>query len=81
MAAFTFRWGPFFAAFAVGMLIVYAIEPPIHVVMKYPNPDDAATQVYRDITGGHYKYVVEDVECKKDAVEQPVAGKPMLASQ
>ena len=73
MATFTFRWLAFFVAFAVGMLIVYAIEPPVTIVTKYPNPDNAATQVYRDIAGGHYKYRVEDVECKKDTVEQPVA--------
>ena len=73
MATFAFRWGPFFVAFAVGMLIVYTIEPPVTIVTKYPNPDNADTQVYRDIAGGHYKYEVKDVECTKDAVEQPVA--------
>jgi hypothetical protein len=73
MATFTFRWLAFCAAFAVGMLIVYAIEPPVTIVPKYPNPDNADTQVYRDITGGHYKYEVKDVECTKDAVDQPVA--------
>jgi len=70
---FTFRWVAFFVAFAVGMLIVYAIEPPVTIVPKYPNPDNAATQVYRDIAGGHYKYEVKDVECTNNAVEQPVA--------
>ena len=73
-STFTFKWGAFFAAFGIGLLAVYVIQPAVNYIDQYPNPHNMDRVVYRDIAGDCYKFNAKDVTCTSDAVAQPFAG-------
>lgn len=55
----------FFAAFAAGLMICYAITPAPRVVLKFPTPYNDST-VYMDGASTCYKYAAEKVACPID---------------
>jgi len=73
MKAFKLHWAAFLIALSVGMLYVYASTPKPKVVIKYPNPDNAKSIVYKDAADSCYMYKADKVECTKDKVQQPVS--------
>ena len=62
----------FVASFALGLLLVYCTTPPAQIVNKFPSPANAKHTIYRDGSESCYRYDVQDVECSKDAVDQPI---------
>ena len=43
----------FVGGFAVGILAVYAMRPPMQIVHKFPSPDNVSRTLYHDAAGGH----------------------------
>lgn len=66
----------FFAAFAIGLLVCYLIQPPTEVVVRFPSPYNAGQVVYRDKADNCYTYESNEVSCPKDGAgvrPQPLA--------
>lgn len=74
MASFQFQWKAFVISFAIGMLAVYLIQPPVEFIDQYPNPHNIERVVYQDLAGDCYKFNMKDATCTKDAVVQPIAS-------
>jgi hypothetical protein len=55
----------FFISLALGLLFFYVIAPQKRVIIKYPNPENANTQVYKDKYDNDncYKFKAEEVKC------------------
>ena len=56
----------FFLAFIIGLVIVYFIEPPHEIIIKYPTPDNAGKIVYKDDAEVCYLYEANEVKCPSD---------------
>jgi len=55
------------------MFFVYINTPKPKIVIKYPNPDNVKSIVYKDEADNCYMYQADKVECTKDKVQQPVS--------
>jgi hypothetical protein len=53
----------FFISLALGLLFFYVIAPQKRVIIKYPNPETANTQVYKDNHENCYKFKAEEIKC------------------
>ena len=65
----------FIAAFLVGMVICYFVEPAPQVVVKFPTPRTAGKITYRDESDNCYRYRAEKHACPVVASrvkEQPI---------
>ena len=56
-------WKIFLAAFAVGMLYIYATDLERHVMMVYPNPENYQKLVFKDLVSTCYKLNMKEVNC------------------
>jgi hypothetical protein len=64
------------AAFAVGLLLTFLMQPKPKVVIKFPSPYNAGRVVYRDAENTCFKYRADKVACPRDKAEskpQPLA--------
>lgn len=70
---FKLNWYSFLISFAIGITYVYFVVPPPKLVFKYPTPYNAGKVIYESQEGDScYKYNVQEVQCTKDAIKQPV---------
>ena len=53
----------FFLSFFVGILFVYIFSPIPEIIMRYPTPENAGKQVYRDRSDTCYVYDSKEVSC------------------
>lgn len=53
----------FFVSFAIGLFVVYILNPAPSVVVKFPTPYNAGHVVYKDKSDSCYKYKAEPVDC------------------
>ncbi len=68
---------PFIIGLVLGVVGIYFKKPDQEVVMKYPLPETADKQVYRDRNGVCYKYRVNKVDC--DINENKLKPFPLAA--
>jgi hypothetical protein len=61
----------FFLSFAIGIMIVYVMNPPPNIVLKFPSPYNAGKVIYKDKADSCYKYRAQKVPCKGDT-PQPI---------
>lgn len=63
----------FVGGFAVGILAVYAMRPPMQIVHKFPSPDNVSRTLYHDAAGDTcYRYVAESAQCDANSAPQPI---------
>lgn len=63
----------FFISFAIGLLLVYLIQPMPKVVVKFPSPYNAGHITYKDSNDSCYKYDAVKVSCnEKSTKPQPL---------
>ena len=61
----------FVISFCIGIMFVYAMNPPIKVVYKFPSPDNENI-IYKDDSDSCYKYHSQEVPCTDKTVNQPI---------
>ena len=79
----------FFISFAIGLLLVYIMQPAPKVVVKFPSPYNAGHVTYKDSSDSCYKYDATEVSCDASGVvvksqplfEDYVDGKCVVKSQ
>ena len=69
---FKFNIIAFLVTFILGILYVYMDTPKERIVIKYPTPYNADKIVYKGLNGDCYKFKVNQVECKENAIDQPI---------
>lgn len=63
----------FLISFAIGILVVYVMEPPKQIIRKFPSPDNFRTTIYKDEhSDSCYRFDVEETECGANSVAQPI---------
>ena len=50
----------------IGVICVFFIKPQQTVVYKYPTPDNAGKETYKDKNGVCYKYNAKQLDCDKN---------------
>ena len=53
----------FFVSFAIGLLLVYFVQPSPKVVVKFPTPYNAGHVTYNDSNDSCYKFNATEVAC------------------
>ncbi len=56
----------FLISLAIGVFLVYIIQPPSTIIYVYPTPDNVNQIQYKDDIGNCYKFDYEAVPCPKD---------------
>jgi hypothetical protein len=69
---FKFNFLGFIGAFAFGILFVYLSAPKQKIIIKYPTPYNVDKIVYKNENDMCYKYKLEEVNCIKEAINQPI---------
>lgn len=64
----------FFISFAIGLLLVYLIQPSPKVVVKFPSPYNAGNITYKDSNDSCYKFDAVKVACD----EKPTKPQPLF---
>ena len=67
----------FITSFGIGILLVYAIQPPKQIVNKFPSPDNYKQIVYTDASESCYRFEADEVECNQSSLPQPIV-EPMV---
>jgi len=63
----------FLISFAIGILVVYVMEPPKQIVKKFPSPDNYRTTVYKDERSDScYRFEAEETACDASSEPQPI---------
>jgi hypothetical protein len=57
---------PLMIGFVVGIIAVIFIKPQQTVVYKYPTPNTAGKEIYKDKNGVCYKYSAAKLDCDKN---------------
>lgn len=69
---FSFNLFYFFISFMAGLLYVYLDSPKPRIIIKYPTPYNTDKLTYRGLSDDCYKFKVKEVECTKNALQQPI---------
>ena len=56
----------FITSLAIGLLMVYLIQPKSTVIYVYPTPDNFDKLKFKDHASNCYKFTAERVQCPKD---------------
>ena len=56
----------FLISLAIGVFLVYIIQPPSTIIYVYPTPDNVNQIQYKDDIGNCYKFDYDEVTCPKD---------------
>jgi hypothetical protein len=70
-----FRFIPYLAGLALGLVILLGYTAPPRVIFEYPHPTALQHKVYRDQTGICIQYSAEEVNC--DANEATLRDYPL----
>ena len=57
---------PLVIGLIVGVISVFFIKPQQTIVYKYPTPETAGKEVYKDKNGICYKYNAKNLDCDKN---------------
>lgn len=66
---------PFVVGLTLGVIGLYLYKQPARIVVKYPHPQHADSEIYRDPNGMCYKYKAKEVNC--DANEATLKPYPL----
>lgn len=69
---FSFNLFYFFIAFIAGIFYVYLDSPKPRIIIKYPTPYNTEKLTYKGLGDDCYKFNVNEVECTKGALHQPI---------
>ena len=69
---FDFNIYAFFIALFVGLFYVYIAVPKPKIILKYPTPYNVDKIIYQSENGECYKFKMEEVNCTKNAIPQPI---------
>lgn len=70
---FKFNIFTFILGACIGIFyIIYIDESKQKEIIKYPTPYNTKRTVYKGFSGDCYKFNVRQVQCTKDAIEQPI---------
>jgi len=69
---FKFNFIAFFIAFFIGLSYVYLSAPKQRIIIKYPTPYNANKIIYKNENDICYKYLVDEVKCTPEAINQPI---------
>jgi hypothetical protein len=71
----------FILSFGIGLMIVYTINPPPRVVIRFPTPLNAGKVIYRE-DDTCYKYKVEEVACDQydEKTKKQVPAAPVMTA-
>jgi hypothetical protein len=72
------RFDYFIASFAIGMFFTYIYQPPLKVVMRFPNPNNVNELTYTDSSENCYKYKAEEMSCSDVPNKDDIAPQPIL---
>lgn len=78
MNKFKLNWLAFLIAFIIGISYVYFTTPTPRVVIKYPNPYNSKTTVYKDESDTCYKYKATKIECPTN--DNKITPQPVYTS-
>jgi hypothetical protein len=56
----------FFAAFAIGMLVVYLTKPRPELIVKFPTPQNAENIIYKTDDDTCFKFMASKESCPTD---------------
>ena len=56
----------FLISFCVGIFVVYCMYNTPDVYIKYPTPDNAKDNIFRDDTDNCYRFKTTEVDCPKN---------------
>lgn len=70
--SFHFNILAFFISFIVGIFYVYISSPKPKIIIKYPTPYNADKIIYKSDSGDCYKFKMEETNCNKNAIPQPI---------
>jgi hypothetical protein len=57
---------PLILGLVIGIIAIMFIKPQQNVVYKYPTPNTAGKEIYRDKNGICYKYNAKELDCDKN---------------
>lgn len=69
---FKFHFLTFIIAFSIGILACYIMNPKPQIVLKFPSPQNVGQIVYKDNADNCFAFKADQVECTKDAINQPI---------
>ena len=56
----------FFISLFIGLFFTYMLTPSPDVIIKYPTPENAKHNIYKDDADNCFKYRTEEVKCPND---------------
>ena len=56
----------FFISLFIGLFLTYMLTPSPDVIIKYPTPENAEYNIYKDDADNCFKYKSEEVKCPND---------------
>lgn len=57
---------PLVLGLVIGVVAVFFIKPEQTVIYKYPTPETAGKEIYKDKNGICYKYNAKNLDCDKN---------------
>jgi len=63
---------PLILSFIAGIFYVYINSPKPRLIIKYPTPYNSGKYTYKSLSGECYKFKSKQVECNKEAIDQPI---------
>lgn len=67
----------FLISFCIGIFLVYCMTPSPEIIIKYPTPDNASSNIFEDDANNCYKFTTKEVSCSKaEKIEEiPISRK------